>query len=445
MLNAKLGTTTIDVAEFVDARPVSRFQVRVFATCLAVALLDGLDLQTMGLAAPALMREWKVPPQAFSTVFSAAPAGMIVGALAFGRLADQIGRRRLIVAATLLFGVCTSATPLVPTIGTLAMLRFITGLGLGGVVPNLTSLVTEFAPRRVRGALTTLAFSGLPFGSMVAALFAAWLIPAYGWPSLFYVAGLLTMAVGVTALVSLPESIRFLALKDAHSAEAIRILRRIAPGEPMADGIRLTLAESSTSPVSFSRLFGPARTGTTLPLALVVGLNLFILYLLLNWLPTLMRTAGFSNQYALLATIVVNTGGGIGALTWGVLLDRFGGFHVMAGAGFAAFAALMVLGLGHAEPVIMLSALFLAGACTMGAAPGLYAVIGSVYPTAIRSTGAGLVMGVGRIGSVLGPAAGGLLLSLKWPVPAIFAAVAVPGLVWAAAMLWMIRLPRNFQ
>src|SRR5262245_40177137 len=440
----KLETTTIDVAEFVDGRPVSAFQVRVFACCLAVALLDGLDLQTLGLAAPALMREWNVPPQAFSTVFSAAPAGMIVGALAFGRLADQIGRKRLIVATTLLFGVCTMLTPFAPTLGRLAALRFITGLGLGGVIPNLTSLVTEFAPRRIRGVLTTLTFSGLPFGSMLAAVLASWLIPAYGWPSLFYVGGLLPVVIGIVALVSLPESIRFLTLRGNQSAAAVRILRRIAPGESIPDSVRLTLSESSTAPVSFSRLFGPARTGTTVLLALVVGLDLFMVYLMLNWLPTLMRTAGFSNQYALLATVVVNTGGGFGALTWGVLLDRFGGFHVMTGAGVAAFVALTALGLGHAEPGLMLSALFLAGACTMGAAPGLYAVIGSVYPTAIRSTGTGLVLGVGRIGSVLGPAAGGLLLSLKWPVPAIFAAVALPGLVWAAAMLWMVRMPRRF-
>jgi AAHS family 4-hydroxybenzoate transporter-like MFS transporter len=279
---------------------------------------------------------------------------------------------------------------------------------------------------------------------MVAALLASWLIPAYGWPSLFYVGGLLPIAVGILALVSLPESIRFLTLRGGRSAEVLRILRRIAPHESIPDDVRLTLSESGTT-VSFSRLFGAARTGTTLLLALVVGLDLFMVYLMLNWLPTLMRTAGFSSQYALLATVMVNTGGGIGALTWGVLLDRFGGFHVMTAAGLAAFAALTALGLGHAQPAFMLSALFLAGACTMGAAPGLYAVIGSVYPTAIRSTGAGLVLGVGRIGSVLGPAAGGLLLSLNWPVPAIFAAVALPGLLWAAAMMWLLRLPRGFQ
>jgi AAHS family 4-hydroxybenzoate transporter-like MFS transporter len=437
--------TTIDVADFIDRRPVSAFQIRIFASCLAVALLDGLDLQTMGLAAPTLMREWKVPAEAFATVFSAAPAGMIVGALVLGRLADQLGRKRLIVVATLLFGGCTMLTPFASTLGQLAVLRFVTGLGLGGVLPNLTSLVTEFAPGRLRGRLTTLAFSGLPFGSMVAGLLAAWLIPSYGWPSLFYVGGLLPIAIGIVAMIGLPESIRFLVLRGDGSRQAVRILRELAPDDSIPDDTRLTLPESSGAPVSFARLLGPGRTATTVLLALVVALNLFMLYLMLNWLPTLMRNAGLSNERALLATVVINTGGGVGAIMWGMLVDRFGGLPVMSVAGVAAFVALTVLGLGHRAPAVLVGGLFVAGGCIMGGMPGLYAVIGSVFPTTIRSTGAGVVLGVGRIGSVLGPAAGGVLLSLGWSVPAILVVVGLPGLVWAAAMWWMRRLPRDFR
>src|SRR5919106_1207881 len=170
-----MPTTTIDVADFIDKRPVSAFQLRVYAACLAVA--------------------------------------------------------------TLLFGGCTMITPLASTLGQLAVLRFVTGLGLGGVLPNLTSLVTEFAPRRLRGRLTTLAFSGLPFGSMVAGLLASWLIPTYGWPSLFYVGGLLPLVIGIVAMVSLPESIRFLALRGGGSTDAIRILRQLAPRETIPEHV----------------------------------------------------------------------------------------------------------------------------------------------------------------------------------------------------------------
>src|SRR5262249_27531422 len=206
-------------------------------------------------------------------------------------------------------------------------------------------------------------FSGLPFGSMIAGLLASWLIPAYGWPSLFYVGGLLPVAVAIIAMVGLPESIRFLASRGDGSRAALRILRELAPGESVPDDTRLTLAESRGGPVSFARLFGPARTSTTVLLTLVVALNLFMLYLMLNWLPTLMSNAGLSNERALLATVIINTGGGLGAIMWGVLLDRFGGLPVMSGVGVLAFAALITLGLGHREPPVLVIALFVAGAC----------------------------------------------------------------------------------
>jgi MFS transporter, AAHS family, 4-hydroxybenzoate transporter len=440
-----MTVTTIDVGQFIDGRPVGSFQRRVFASCLAITLLDGLDLQVMGLAAPTLIREWNVPAESFATAFSAAPAGMVAGALILGRLADYSGRKRLIVAATLLFGVGTMLTPLAATLGQLSALRFVTGLGLGGVLPNLTSLVTEFAPGRLRGTLITIAFSGLPFGSMVAGLLARWLIPAYGWPALFYVGGLLPLALAAVAMVSLPESIRFLTLRPDRRSEAMDILRKLAPEQRIPADARLTLPEGQMASVSFARLFGRARTGTTVLLTLVIASNLFMLYLLLNWLPTLLSSAGLSNENALLASVLINTGGGIGAIAWGLLLDRFGGFRVMMGAGVAAALALTALGMGHRHVVLLVPALFLTGACIMGAMPGLYAVIASVYPTPIRSTGAGVVLGTGRIGSVLGPAAGGWLLALKWSVPAIFLIVAIPGLLWAAAMWLLIRLPRDFR
>jgi AAHS family 4-hydroxybenzoate transporter-like MFS transporter len=435
---------SIDVADLIDRRPVGRYQAGVFATCLAIALLDGLDLQAMGLAAPLLAREWNLPPAAFGTVFSAAPAGMVVGAVTVGPVADRIGRKRLIVLATLGFGVGTLLTALAPSLEVMAVVRFLTGLGLGGVLPTLISLVTEFAPGRLRGTLVTIAFSGLPFGSMLAGLLARWLMPRFGWESLFYVGGLLPIGIAVLALLWLPESLRFLALRPERRAEALGVLRRIAPDLDVAPDAALAAPDASARRVSIARLFGPARSLTTIGLALIVAFDLFMLYFTLNWLPTLLTGAGLSTDHALLSTVVVNTGGGIGSVTWGVLIDRFGGFRVMAFAGAAASSALALLGVGHGHPAILIAALFVAGACIMGAMPGLYAVVASVYPTAIRSTGLGTVLGLGRIGSVLGPAAGGFLVGLEWTIPAIFLLVAVPGLLWTACMIVVMRLPRDF-
>jgi MFS transporter, AAHS family, 4-hydroxybenzoate transporter len=189
----------------IEGRPQDRCEWGVFAICTAIALLDGFDVQTMGVAAPALARAWGVPPPALSPVFMAAPAGMLVGALAMGHLADRMGRRLPIIAATLLFAVGTSLTPFAPSLTAMAALRFVTGIGLGGVLPNLVSLVTEFAPPRLRATLTTLTFSSLPLGSMLAALLARYLIPVYGWPSLFYLGGVAPAAIAAVAFLRLPE------------------------------------------------------------------------------------------------------------------------------------------------------------------------------------------------------------------------------------------------
>jgi AAHS family 4-hydroxybenzoate transporter-like MFS transporter len=435
---------TLDVASLIDRRPVGRFQVGVFLTSLAIALLDGLDLQAMGLAAPAIARDWGVRPESFGAVFSAAPAGMVVGAFTMGALADHWGRKRLVVFATLLFGLGTALTPMAPTLTAMAALRFLTGLGLGGVLPNLISLVTEFAPARLRATLVTLAFSGLPFGSMLAGLVGRWLIPEYGWPALFYFGGLVPVAVALLAAWRLPESLRFLVAHGGRRAQAVHILRQVAPDERFDEELVLTVPESSGARVSPARLFGPGRTPMTALLALVVALNLFMLYFTLNWLPTLLGRAGVSAERALLATVVLNVGGGLGSITWGLLIDRFGGFPVMAASGIVASMALAMLGVGPSYPALLVPALFVAGACIMGGMPGLYAVIASVYPTTIRSTGVGTVLAVGRIGSVLGPAAGGLLLALEWSLAAIFVAMATPGLLWAAGMWMAPRLRRDF-
>ena len=393
----------------------------VFAICTAIALLDGFDVQTMGVAAPALARAWGLPPPALSAIFMAAPAGMIVGALAMGRLADRMGRRRPIIGATLLFAVGTSLTPLAPNLGAMAALRFVTGIGLGGVLPNLVSLVTEFAPQRLRGTLTTLTFSSLPLGSMVAALLARYLIPVYGWPSLFYVGGAAPAAIAVVALLRLPESPSFLAARN-----------RSASGETAARRVALAC------------LVGPGRTSTTALLVLVTGFNLFMLYFTLNWLPTLLSLTGLSSERALLATVLINTSGCVGAIGWGRLMDKAGALPVMATVGVLASLGMALLSVGHAHPALLVAALVVAGSSVLGAVPGLYAVIASVYPTPMRSTGVGAVLGAGRVGSVLGPAAGGLLLTLGWSIPAIFLAVAAFGLAWAFG-LWLVdRLPRRF-
>ena len=279
----------------------------------------------------------------------------------------------------------------------MVVLRFVTGIGLGGVLPNLVSLVTEFAPQRLRGSLTTLTFSSLPLRVHARSTARAVLIPVHGWPSLFYIGGAAPAAVAVVAFFLLPESPSFVAFRNGRAASG----------------------DATARPAAFAGLVGPGRTPTTALLVLVTGFNLFMLYFTLNWLPTLLTLAGLSPERALLATVLVNTSGCVGAVAWGRLIDRAGALPVMAGAGVLAALGMALLSVGHTHPGLLVAALVVAGMSVLGAVPGLYAVIASVYPTPMRSTGVGAVLGAGRVGSVLGPGAGGLLLALGWPIPTI--------------------------
>jgi MFS transporter, AAHS family, 4-hydroxybenzoate transporter len=435
--------SSANIEAYIDSSPVSRLQWQAIAICLSVGLIDGLDIQLLGVAAPALIREWALDPRSLGPVFTAAPAGMIVGALVLGPMADRFGRKRLIIGATAGFGLLTLATAWAQTLDTLMMLRFFAGIGLGGVLPNLIALVNEYSPQRLRGTLGAIAFCGLPLGSLLGGLLARWAIPLFGWQSLFYVGGIIPLLIAVAAIALLPESLRYLLLDPANRQRVEALLRRIAPNGALP--VRRLDPGTPAVRTSVRALFGPQRTPTTLVLALSIGLNMFMLYFFLNWTPTLMHEAGMSQADALWASILINSGGTAGSLLSGVLMDRFGNFRIMSSAGIAAAAAIAAVGFGHGSPALLLPALFMTGFCVMGAQIGAYSLIASVYPTKMRSSGVGTVLGIGRIGSVLGPMAGAWMLKVGWPIPLIFAAVAIPGLLSACGIFISGRLKRDFS
>lgn len=436
----------LDVSRLIDDRPVSAFQWQVFITCMAVAFMDGLNLQTIGVAAPALSALWGIPRPALGPVFAAAPMGMIIGALIMGPLADRVGRKRLIVAATVFFGVFSLATPLATTLPQMMMMRLLTGMGLGGALPNLISVITEYSPAKRRGFLTTLTFSSLPVGSTLAGVVGPWMIPAYGWQSVFYMSGIISLLVAVIALIWLPESLRYLANHPDRRTQALAIVSRIAPEVALnADTTITTSGPPSTKGVSVARLFGPNRTSATLTLAFIVGTNLFMINLLVNWLPTLLNQAGLSRSGAILSTAVLNITGAVGGIVWGTLMDRFGTHRVMGLAGLASGLAMVGLAFGHSHPSVLITALSVVGWCVMGTQPGFYTLIASVYPTTIRSTGVGTSLGIGRLGSVFGPAVGGLLVAAGLDAQGIFLVVACAGVLCALAVAYLSQLRPNFS
>jgi len=436
-------THQFDISGFIDNRPLSGYQLRILITCFIVMLLDGFDMQVIGLALPALARDWGLSPKDFGLALTAGPAGMVIGAAFLGPLADRYGRKRPVIAAVIVFGLFTILAAVTRTPAALAATRFVMGLGLGGVIPNIVALSAEYVPERHRGTLSTLTYTGVPLGALMSGLFGAWLIPLYGWQSVFYIGGLVPLAIAVYAIFTLPESIRFIAAKSGRSSEALSIIRKIAPDVQLPDTVSFTLHETQQQKTGISGLFGPGRTIPTVLLTLVFVANTFGVYFFMCWLPVLMKQSGLSLKFALLSTVLLNGGGALGTAVLGNLIDRFGVFRVMAASYFIGALAIIAVGLGGG-PLLLIPAIFITGTCMMGAQCAMYAAVAIVYPTAIRATGVGTTMGWGRLGSIVGPVVGTVFVALQHPIAMDFLVASIP--IFAASLFIYIvgRVPKRF-
>ena len=426
----------IDVAGVIDAEPVGRGQVRLLALCAAVLFVDGFDTQAIGYVAPALSREWALPRGALGPVLSASLAGLMLGALILGPLADRVGRRRIIIGSTLVFGLFTLATTLATDTTSLMALRFLTGLGLGGAMPNAIAMTAEHSPHRRRATMVMTMFCGFSVGAAVGGLLAAALIPAFGWRSVFVVGGVAPLLLVPVLLVRLPESVRFLAL--AGDARVAGLLAALFPARVFADGTRFSVTEPRLDGMPVAHLFRERRGTTTVLLWVVFFMSLLDLYFLSNWLPTVLNELGASVSLSAIIGALLQVGGVVGVLTLGRVIDRFS-FRALALTYAAAAVAVALVGrFGHSVPLSALTT-FAAGFCIVGGQTAANALAATYYPTSIRSTGVGWALGVGRAGSIVGPLVGGALLAMQWGTEPLFLVAAVPALVAAAAALVLGR------
>ena len=267
MANSQAGGA-IDVADFIDRQPVGGFQLRLLLTCAAVLFLDGFDTQAIGYVAPALAREWGLTKGALGPVFSAGLFGLMIGALLLGPLADRIGRKRIIILSTLAFGICALATAFVHDVNALLAIRFLTGLGLGGAMPNAIAMTSEFNPRRRRATMVMIMFCGFSVGAALGGLLAAALIPHFGWRSVFVVGGVAPLLLVPILALRLPESVRFLALTGRADEEVAGLLRSISPTAVFAPATRFVVQEPELPGIPVVHLFRDGRTPVTL---LLVG------------------------------------------------------------------------------------------------------------------------------------------------------------------------------
>jgi AAHS family 4-hydroxybenzoate transporter-like MFS transporter len=433
------GKPATNVSELIEQSSLSAFQVALLLMCGACIGIDGFDVQAMGFVAPALIREWGIAKASLGPVFGAASLGMLIGSLTFSTLADRIGRRSVLIGVLLLGSLGMLATGRARSIQELVGLRFVTGLGLGGVFPNALALATEFSPLKVRSRLLMLLSCCFTVGAVLGGLLAAALIPAFGWRMVFHLGAVVPLLLVFCMTFFLPESLQFLIVRQGRRAQVVRWLRRIRPTLALDDDTDFIVTEQASSGFPVLQLFQEGRAAATIMMWCVNFMNLLDLYFLSSWLPTVINAAGHSTLQAVLAGTVFQVGGVLGtlALTW--LIERLGFGRVMLVAFLLASAAIAAMGQPRLALPVLALAIFLGGLCIIGGQPALNTLAASYYPTALRSTGVGFCLGLGRAGSIAGPVVGGYLLRLQWTADALFLAAAIPALISAGVVLLMQR------
>ncbi len=429
----------VDVADFIDRQPVGRFQIGLLLVCSAVLFIDGFDTQAIGYVAPAVAQDWKLARGALGPVFGAGLFGLMIGALVLSPIADRIGRRRIIIVSTAVFGIGTLATVFASDVSSLLAIRFLTGLGLGGAMPNAVALTSEFSPQRRRATMVMAMFCGFSIGAAIGGLLAAALIPAFGWRSVFVVGGVAPLLLVPFLMVRLPESIRFLALSGRANDGVAALLAQIAPSVRHPAGTRFVVREIELPGIPVVHLFGAGRAWATLALWTLFFMSLLDLYLLSNWLPTVLNELGASVSAAAVIGSMLQVGGVVGAFTLGQFIDRFS-FRALALIYFVASIAVAAIGFSGHSIALTTMAIFCAGFCIIGGQGGSNALAATSYPTAIRSTGIGWALGIGRVGSIVGPLVGGIMLTRRMSNESVFVAAALPALCACLASFALSRI-----
>ncbi|NMM25766.1 MAG: MFS transporter [Glaciimonas sp.] len=432
---------TIDIPALIDNNKIGRFQIGMLILCGLCVIMDGFDVQAMGYVAPAIIQDWHVSKANLGPVFGAGLLGMLVGSLLFSMTADKIGRRPVLVGATLFFAICMLATPLASSIEQLQLIRFITGLGLGAVMPNAMALAGEYSPLRKKVTLMMLVSCGFTIGAVIGGLLSAALIPNFGWQSVFYVGGTIPLIIGIFMFFFLPESMQFLVLRRKNLDKVAQWLKHIDPTVTIESNTHYVVHEKAHKGAPVLQLFQDGRAKMTILLWGINFMNLLNLYFLSNWLPTIAKEAGLSTTNAVLAGTALQLGGTIGTLVMGQLIDRSSFRRVLLPCFMVAGISIALIGRPDVSLAFLFVTIFVTGFCIVGGQPAVNALAASYYPTTLRSTGIGWSLGVGRIGSIIGPVLGGELIRLNWPNSTIFIAVAIPAVV-SALMVWsMNRTP----
>lgn len=425
----------IDVQNFITEhtdRKLSPLQIWTVVLCFLIVGIDGFDTGAIGFIAPALRTEWQVTAGQIAPLFGAGLFGLVAGSFIFGPLADRIGRKYSLLLTVLFFGLASLASAWAADILQLTILRFLTGVGLGGAMPNAITLTSEYCPDSRRSFLTTAMYCGFILGSALGGLAAAQFIDTYGWRSILLFGGIVPLAMLPFLWFWLPESARFLVLKRAPAEEVAAILHKIAPEADLKDAEFSGVKPAEGSPVR--QLFAPSELRGTILLWATYFMSLMVYYLLASWLPTVINSAGMSLKEASYFAMMLQVGGSVGAIVIGLMMDRTEPHYVLGAFYIGAAVFIAMIGIATGSAVLLALAVFGAGLCLAGSQIGLHALAAGFYPTANRATGVAWANGIGRMGSVLGSMIGGVLLNSGLSLATVFVVIGAPVFISSICM-----------
>jgi AAHS family 4-hydroxybenzoate transporter-like MFS transporter len=428
---------TLNITRVVDEQRFNLFGLSIIFISFLVMFSDGYALASAAYAAPSIVRQWHLNRAVMGPVFGASLFGMLFGAPIFGFLGDRFGRRGAIIGGCLLYGISSLAIVESHTLHQLIALRFVSGIGLGGLPPNTIALNAEFAPKRARATMIVFMFMGITVGGILPGAVSAYL-PSYGWQGLFFLGGAFSIAVALLAFLCLPESIKFLVLRNA-TEQVARFARKLQPGISIAPDTHFLIDEKPRSGFSIRLIFADGRAWMTPLLWMIFLANLMVNFFLNSWMPTLFQDSGLSVRQTALTTAMFYFGGIAGGITISRLLDKRG-LAAIGGSFLLGCPIVAAIGTPNLSHKLLAVAVFFAGFCILGNQLGLNAVSGLLYPTAIRSNGVGWANSIGRFGAIAGPMIGGWLIGRHLPLQRLFLVPVIPMAIGAVASFALMRV-----
>ncbi len=431
-----------ELQALIDVAPIGKMQWRVVICCFLVVMMDGFDTAAIGFIAPAIRDHWQLTAGDLAPLFGAGLLGLTAGALLCGPLSDRLGRKRVIEWCVALFGLFSLLSAFSPNLEALIILRFLTGLGLGGAMPNTITMTSEYLPARRRGALVTLMFCGFTLGSALGGIVSAQLVAVIGWHGILVLGGVLPIVLFFALLAVLPESPRWLVRRQRPQAEIRRTVSAMT-GERYDDAEFWLDEPAATQKGSISQLFAGRQLTITLMLWVVFFMSLLIIYLLSSWMPTLLNHRDIDLQHASWVTAAFQVGGTLGALMLGVLMDKFNPFWVLAVSYALGAVCIVMIGLSENGLWMMALAIFGTGIGISGSQVGLNALTATLYPTQSRATGVSWSNAIGRCGAIVGSVSGGVMMAMNFSFDTLFFVIAVPAAISAVVLTLLTLVVRQ--